>query len=270
MQTFEEIKKYNHYHGADGRFTTSSGNVTGSFSFGGDTDSGGIGISAGVKKYGFDKNDGTACSSDVTHPNKVSGVERGKPMTFEEADTQKSNPGFENNHNRQTNCQTCVVAYEMRRRGYNVEAKPYTGMDYDQKALASDPTHVWIDPKTGRKPNLTHSPETFRSSDEAISYLQSTLKKGKRYALRLNWANDGGGHIIIAQQSHGRTWLFDPQSGDSYVEADEVKSVVERLAGVGNNKRSKGMSGGALKLLPISDMNIDPFAVETSLTRATT
>ena len=43
-------------------------------------------------------------------------------MTFEEADALRGNPHYKEDEIYRVNCQSCVVAYEMRRRGFDVEA----------------------------------------------------------------------------------------------------------------------------------------------------
>ena len=48
---------------------------------------------------------------------------RGKPKTIEDAMT-TSNPHFYEGREWQYNCQRCIYAYEMQRRGYDVEAMP--------------------------------------------------------------------------------------------------------------------------------------------------
>lgn len=49
---------------------------------------------------------------------------KGKPMSFESADGKSPNPNFGKQGKTFThNCQTCVVVYELRRRGFDVEAK---------------------------------------------------------------------------------------------------------------------------------------------------
>ena len=67
-------------------------------------------------------------------PERIAGVKRNEKgfMDFLEArggsellGASASNPHFMEGDNFNNNCQTCVVAYEARRRGYNVEAKPY-------------------------------------------------------------------------------------------------------------------------------------------------
>ncbi len=45
---------------------------------------------------------------------KAVGVEVGKPMTFEEADMKHPNPHYGEDEQYRINCQSCVVAYELR------------------------------------------------------------------------------------------------------------------------------------------------------------
>ena len=47
---------------------------------------------------------------------------QGKPMNFRQADGGAPNPNYRKGGGYATNCQTCTVAYELRRRGFNVEA----------------------------------------------------------------------------------------------------------------------------------------------------
>ena len=54
------------------------------------------------------------------------------------------NPRFNENINAwDQNCQRCVPAYEMRRRGYNVSANPISPSD---SYLSYHPYEVWKDP----------------------------------------------------------------------------------------------------------------------------
>ena len=59
---------------------------------------------------------------EVVKKEKIVGVEKSKIMSFEEADGLKPNPNFEKDSSYRVNCQTTVVSYEARRRGFNVEA----------------------------------------------------------------------------------------------------------------------------------------------------
>ena len=259
---FSEIKKFNPYHGKDGRFTTASGNKTGK-PVTGTSSSGGSVLDAN-----FD--DGTKTGANVKNPAKVCGVEKGSPMSFADADAQRSNPGWENNPQRMDNCQTCVVAYELRRRGYDVEAKPRTHQNYDQEKMSYDPCWAWRVPGTKDMPQIIKSDESFESADKAIEHLNNTIEDGKRYTMNFVWGDGRGAHIIIAEKTDGKTWLFDPQSGNSITSESEVKEYVSRFAGVGGNEKSPNWSGGAIQMLPISDMDINTVNVETVLQKATT
>ncbi len=49
----------------------------------------------------------------------------GEPMSFAKADSGSVNPKYSlGQKGYRENCQTCVVAYEMRSRGYDVQALP--------------------------------------------------------------------------------------------------------------------------------------------------
>ena len=72
----------------------------------------------------------------LKYPEYIGAVKRGKPMTFEEADTGKENPYyFDGNGNvdypYSINCQRCVPVFLLRLLGYNVSAKPNIKDDDD-------------------------------------------------------------------------------------------------------------------------------------------
>ena len=265
---YSVIRKYNPYHGKDGRFTTGGAEekVVG---MGHNEGVGGVN-NPKVHQNGFDTDDGTHCGPGVTDPKSLAGVHKGEPMTFEQANSQKANPGFENSTYRHYNCQTCVLAYEARRRGFNVEAKPRMQGNYDQDQLSQDSTWAWRIPGTKDRPKNIHSPATFKDAEEAAGFLDNTLKEGKRYTMEFGWGDGAGAHIIIAERSKGTTWLYAPQSGKSFVGADEVKKYVSEIGGVGGQPRLSQWNGGAIRLLPVSDYDISPVVVETILSKATT
>ena len=77
------------------------------------------------------------------------GVKKGKEMTFEEANELRGNINYGKASEYSVNCQSCVVANELRRRGYNVTALPNlqkTGnIPYE---LSMRTNWAWIDPKS--------------------------------------------------------------------------------------------------------------------------
>ncbi|WP_390621060.1 phage minor capsid protein [Treponema pectinovorum] len=62
----------------------------------------------------------------------IADTQQGKPMNFRQTDGGSPNPNYKKGGGYAKNCQTCVVAYELRRRGYDVEALPnYKGSMLD-------------------------------------------------------------------------------------------------------------------------------------------
>ena len=162
------------------------------------------------------------------YPESISGVKQGKPMTFEEADNSRTNPHFNEDVKYRINCQTCVVANELRRRGYDVEANPFTSDE--AKALSRKTTLAWIDKNTGGSPELlkNHSANTPKRATE---WIDGTVKPGERYTMEFAWKSRGNsGHIVCLERNgSGELRIFDPQSGDSYVGNAKVRTYLGRV-----------------------------------------
>ena len=60
-------------------------------------------------------------SKDIVE--KTLGIKKGAELTIEDA-VKGANPNYHSSHDYKINCQRCVQAYELRRRGYDVVAKP--------------------------------------------------------------------------------------------------------------------------------------------------
>jgi len=150
-------------------------------------------------------------------PTSLAGVVRGEPMTRYEANHKKPNPNYSKGGGYKSNCQTCVVAYEARLRGYNVSALPNT--EGSRLAELSHYTNrAWIDPETGRHPdyivdNYAVTPERY------ARFLELTTQHNERYTLEFCWPEreeDGTvlGHIIsLDRDENGNLRLYDPQTG---------------------------------------------------------
>ena len=89
---------------------------------------------------------------NITKTEEALGIRKGSEMNFEQADGNKPNPNYIKNRAYQINCQSCVVAYELRRRGFDVEAFGNTGQGCTPYKLSYDTNLIWIDPNTGEKP----------------------------------------------------------------------------------------------------------------------
>ena len=74
------------------------------------------------------------------------GIKQGKEMTFLEANEQRVNPNYRKGGGFTINCQSCVVAYELRRRGFDVSAQENTQKKDDVPYELSHKTEAaWID-----------------------------------------------------------------------------------------------------------------------------
>ena len=142
----------------------------------------------------------------------LAGVVRGEPMTFDEADRNRCNPHYEEGVRYQINCQSSVIAYEARRRGFDVEALPYSKGGKSEE-LASRTELAWFKAGTSETPeptvnNLANTPRRFER------HLEGTIKPGERYHLDFTWRNDINGHIVtIERDGSGQLMIYDPQNG---------------------------------------------------------
>lgn len=160
----------------------------------------------------------------TTEPKSLAGVTRGAPMNQKEADEGNANPNYLVSKGHMTNCQTCVVAYEARLRGYDVIA----GAERSGNVLSEIAKHTqnaWIDPATGFPPEPKKAPHYVRNSKDMYSYLSSELKQGERYNLSMNWLGGKDGHIVTLEKTmSGDLKIYDPQSGQSFTGENEVNS----------------------------------------------
>ena len=153
------------------------------------------------------------------------GVKKGKEMTFEEANELRGNINYGKASEYSVNCQSCVVANELRRRGYNVTALPNlqkTGnIPYE---LSMRTNWAWIDPKTMVMPkkqtaggiyDITRSGALkSKSIKEVTKELVELVKEPGRYHIDFAWKGKNSGHIITLEKLHnGKIIIYDPQTG---------------------------------------------------------
>ena len=165
------------------------------------------------------------------------GIKRGKEMTFEEANELQGNINFSKSHEYGVNCQSCVVANELRRRGYDVTALPNL-----QKAgnipyeLSSKTNWAWIDPETMATPvkkragGVYDVTRTGALKSKNISALTKEIielvKEPGRYHIDFSWKSGNSGHIITLEKLvNGKIVLYDPQNGKIVNWADISKRI---------------------------------------------
>lgn len=204
-------------------------------------------------------------SADIARNNRelsdVLPVMQGKIMNFTEADGSRCNPNFtiENAEGLgyQHNCQTCTMTYELRRRGFNVEAKPSPlvkkvmrefdlfaaskGANWTLRFLNSDGTPVKY------KYSGYDIPKDTIASKNA--YIQNETKQQGRYEVYCAWkGKNAGAHVfIVERQRNGELLWFDPQSGRR---GGAFKDYLQR------------MSKLKISILRIDDKLINPLFAE--------
>ena len=141
----------------------------------------------------------------------IADIPQGKPMNFQQADGGAPNPNFKKGGGYTKNCQTSVVAYELRRRGYDVEALPnYKGSMLE--VLSHDTRLAWVDRQTGKNPNfiIPDQPTVQKSFD----WIKAELKPKNRYTIQFQWKGRQAAHIVhIFKNTEGKLSIYDPQNG---------------------------------------------------------
>lgn len=155
------------------------------------------------------------------------GFECGEPMSIDLADDKHANPKYMKSVDGSfrpytCNCQTCVVAYELRRRGYNVEAmgagvqKGFIN-EY-QHSLALDTTNAFLG--VSFKRSILNEDNSIKSNTpkgrrKYVANLFYATKEEGRYFLSMKNRRRNTGHIVVVESTEdGRKLLVDPQSGE--------------------------------------------------------
>ena len=170
-------------------------------------------------------------------------VTQGKEMTFEEANKGYGNKNYSQGGGYTVNCQSCVVANELRRRGFDVTAQENTeksgNIPYELSKKTSD---AWIDPTTGKTPNKQKAGGAYdvdkrgniksKNIKELSKELADLTKDVGRYHIDFDWKNGSSGHIITLERlSNGKIRLYDPQTGKE-IQWIELSKKIKLRTGV--------------------------------------
>lgn len=222
-----------------------------------------------VKNYDkLDKSKSLENASSEFNPDKfiekenitLAGVERGREMTFTEADSGHVNPNLEECEGFQCNCQTCVVVFEARLRGYDIEACPMK--DGSNAMQLSEKTNLaWITPE-GNHPDYIMNFDA-NSVDAVYNFIDETVKPGERYTLEGVWKElFGTGHIIsVFKENTGNLVFYDPQINQIYSKRF-MKEEYLPLMQKGNTEDT------AIKLLRIDNLEIDTDFIDPIVRRS--
>ncbi len=128
-----------------------------------------------------------------------------------EWDVRRTNPKYWEGDKWQRNCQRCVSAFEARRRGYDVTAKPRGGLE-DRLPYMADKKNGWT--SVYKNPELIPCiSNTGSNVKKKVEKVMSGFGDGARAIIRVQWRDGFGGHVFIAIQENGKTRFVDPQCG---------------------------------------------------------
>lgn len=151
----------------------------------------------------------------------IADAPKGKPMTFEEADSGKVNPFYGKSYiGYRHNCQTCVATFIARKLGYDVRALPNLN-NKTMRDLSFNTMDIYKT-ENGGKPTLRSKPYRMRK----IDFLEKECYNGGTFALEFHWNYTKGGHIIIAEKQNGQLRLYDPQVNELINDRKRIESYL--------------------------------------------
>lgn len=154
---------------------------------------------------------------------KSLGMHKAAAMNHDDANELKGNPNFTLGGGYHINCQSCVVAYEMRRRGYDVEANQNTkrkgNIPYE---LSYTTEKAWLD-NNGNVPKKQRAGGRYvdgykiknKTFKVMMSEFEDMTSTPGRYHIDFGWKNSrNSGHIITMERfKDGTMRVYDPQCG---------------------------------------------------------
>ena len=142
------------------------------------------------------------------------GITKGEPMSIEVA--QWANPDYEPETPFAWNCFKCVMAYELRRRGYNVVAQPAEHGRLNELNMLDE---------NGKQPEFIEV--------DSRRYLISEIAKqtyGTRNMVYVIFGEDDIDHVFIAENVDGKVRFIDPQNPNASIEANFIRALKDGLA----------------------------------------
>ena len=141
-----------------------------------------------------------------------------------EAAAKGANPYYNTSYREFTeNCQRAVVAYEARRRGYNVTAQPtYKGDKLPNRAYGNNSYYM------GAFQNAkahTVSGKTAKSMQTNFENRIKSYGNNSRSTLAFGWKGRRTGHVINVEVQRGKIHYIDAQNGTRYNGSELFKAM---------------------------------------------
>lgn len=122
-----------------------------------------------------------------------------------------SSPGYSDN------CTRCVVAYELRRRGYDVTALPTYGGDKWQDVSINGIAFAdrWKGAFRRSRTDRVGSGSASKTLDNIKQHMQK-YGSGSRAVINIHYADTDINHVFNVENAGGRILFLDAQSGQRY------------------------------------------------------
>lgn len=160
-------------------------------------------------------------------PNKISGLDVKKTACSKKEDQEQTNPKYDDgsNYAYSNNCAYATAAYDLRQRGYDVEAagvKKSTANDIDEIASWYAGEKIESSKTLFKKNNVDGSSIGYGECSKLIE--EDLLKHGEgaRGHFCLYW-RQGGGHDVIWEVENGEVVLRDCQTNKTYEVHEQLK-----------------------------------------------
>lgn len=148
-------------------------------------------------------------ASSASAPDPVLGRQR-KPKSIDDA-LRDTNPNYNQGGVYRVNCQRCVYAYELQRRGYDVEALPATkNSNHDPMFAGAN----WMRGFQGQ--TWTKRGELGTRNATVEQNIYSKMKSwgdGSRAIMFLDWKGTTSSHVVNIENVGGKIWIHEAQSG---------------------------------------------------------
>lgn len=139
---------------------------------------------------------------------QATGVKKGTSMAIQDA-VKGANPNYSRGSAYGVNCQRCVQAYEFRRRGYDVVAKPKPSTNN----IISWGSECFIQPGAYQ---YSYQAYALNQTEAAVKKALANAPDGSRFSIYIKWKRTYGGsaHVFIAEKTGGVVHYLDPQTGN--------------------------------------------------------
>lgn len=179
---------------------------------------------------------------DANPIDKKTGMHKKTTDMTPDEDMERVNPGFKNwDKNTKNNCLLCTAAFELRQRGYDVQAKKAVSGYTDDtmadwfKGAKSKKIEGGFDndnPSYIINSNYTLGPKQQKIMiDNTLTELKKQ-KNGARGQLGVLWNGTLSGHSIAYRMENGEPTIYDTQSNEKYAGEAAVRKYLEKTSSI--------------------------------------